>query len=121
MTEIKVSQLPEASEINDSDLLMIVQSGTNKKITKENCKFASGDEIYVGDTEPTGDDTESLKLWFTSDDALVGEGSYISNEYGTSQTIGYSQEYMNSAIGKLGKTLWTGTFTTGSTTIPPGC
>lgn len=73
MAEIKVSQLPEASQINDDDLIMIVQNGENKKITKENCQFASGDEIYVGDTEPTGDDAESVKLWLSEDDALEPE------------------------------------------------
>lgn len=64
MTEIKVSQLPEASEINDSDLLMIVQSGTNKKITKANARFASGDEISIGTTQPVEDE----KLWIKSDE-----------------------------------------------------
>lgn len=73
MAEIKVSQLPEATQINDDDLIMIVQSGTNKKITKANARFASGDEIYVGDTEPTGEDADSVKLWLSDDDALEPE------------------------------------------------
>lgn len=59
MAEIKVSQLPEASAINDEDLIMIVQNGTNKKITKENCQFASGDEVAISTTEPS----EEEKLW----------------------------------------------------------
>lgn len=99
MAEIKVSQLPEATQINDEDLLMIVQGNTNKKITKANAKFASGDEIFVGDTLPSGEDADSIKLWLTDDDALEGEGNYISNEYGTSQEIGYSQEYANEHYG----------------------
>lgn len=101
-SELAVSSLTEATEINDADYLIINQSGTNKKISKANARFASGDEVYVGDTEPTGDDADSVKLWLSSDDALVGEGSYISNTYGTSQTIGYSQEYTNDyAVGKV--------------------
>ena len=43
MAEIKVSQLPEASEINDNDLLMIVQSNVNKKIT--NANFISSNNL----------------------------------------------------------------------------
>ena len=92
MAEIKVSQLPEASQINDNDLLMIVQGGENKKITKENCQFASGDEVAVSTTEPT---EESIKLWINPDESVNVYGSYISNTYGTSQAIGYSQEYAN--------------------------
>lgn len=33
--EIKVSELPQASQVNAEDLLMIIQGGANKKITKE--------------------------------------------------------------------------------------
>ena len=57
-----------------------------------------GAEIFVGDTLPSGDDADSIKLWLTDDDALEGEGKYISNEYGTSQEIGYSQEYLNGKV-----------------------
>lgn len=35
MSEIKVSQMPEANNINDNDLLMIIQGGYNKKMPKE--------------------------------------------------------------------------------------
>ena len=33
MDGIKVSQLPEASNVGNNDLLMIVQSGISKKVT----------------------------------------------------------------------------------------
>lgn len=36
MANIKVSQLPTATEFNDDDYVMIVQSNQNKKITKQN-------------------------------------------------------------------------------------
>ena len=32
--EVKVSELPIATNVNDDDLVMIVQSGFNKKVTK---------------------------------------------------------------------------------------
>ena len=35
MANIKISELPEATSVQDDDLLMIIQEGTNKKVTKE--------------------------------------------------------------------------------------
>lgn len=93
MAEIKVSQLPEASEINDADLLMIVQNGTNKKITKANARFASGDEISIGTTEPTEDE----KLWINPEDIPSGSLNPITNEYSVAQDKGYSCNYTNNA------------------------
>lgn len=34
--EVKVSELPIATNVNDDDLVMIVQNGFNKKVTKSN-------------------------------------------------------------------------------------
>ena len=93
MAEIKVSQLPEASQINDNDLIMIVQGGTNKKITKENCQFASGDEISIGTTEPS----EEEKLWINPNEIPSGSGSYISNVYSDAQDKAYSCHYTNNS------------------------
>lgn len=78
MAEIKVSELNEASQINDNDLLMIVQNGENKKITKENCQFASGDEVAVSTTEPSD---EELKLWINPNDIPSGEGLLLNKIY----------------------------------------
>lgn len=36
MEEVKVSELPVATNVNDGDLVMIVQDGYNKQVTKEN-------------------------------------------------------------------------------------
>lgn len=36
MSNIKISEMTEAESLNDNDLLTIVQSGVNKKITKQN-------------------------------------------------------------------------------------
>lgn len=91
MAEIKVSQLPEASQINDNDLIMIVQGGTNKKITKENCQFASGDEISIGTTEPTGEE----KIWIDPTEIPSGIGTDISNVYSDAQDKAYSCHYSN--------------------------
>ena len=51
MANIKVSELPTATSFEDDDYVMIVQSNTNKKITKENMYGNynySSNEIVVG-------------------------------------------------------------------------
>ena len=53
-----------------------------------------GAEIEVSTTEPT----EEEKIWINPNESVNVYGSYISNEYGTSQAIGYSQEYVNNLI-----------------------
>ena len=70
-----------------------------------------GTEIAISTTQPSGDEV----LWINPDEVPTGQGSYISNEYGSSQEIGYSQEYVNN---HFGKTLWTGSFTSGSINVP---
>lgn len=61
-SEVKIGDLSEATQINDADYLIINQSGTNKKISKANARFASGDEISIGTTQPS----EEEKLWINS-------------------------------------------------------
>ena len=51
MAQIKVSELPTASNFNDDDYTMIVQNNTSKKIAKENLNMSykySTSEIVVG-------------------------------------------------------------------------
>ena len=38
MSEIKVSEMTEATEVNNNDLLMIVQDGINKKVKIDKIK-----------------------------------------------------------------------------------
>lgn len=92
--EIKVSELPEASQINDNDLIMIVQNGTNKKITKENCQFASGDEVAISTTEPSEDE----KLWINPNDTPSGTLNPITNTYSVAADKAYSCNYMNNSL-----------------------
>lgn len=67
-------------------------------------------EIAISTTQPSGNEV----LWINPDEVPTGQGSYISNEYGSSQEIGYSQEYVNN---HFGKTLWTGSFTSGTINV----
>lgn len=54
MSNIKISEMAEAESLNDNDLLTIVQSGVNKKITKQNAIgniiTALNDPTYVTGT-----------------------------------------------------------------------
>lgn len=79
-------------------------SGTNiKTINNEsllgagNITVSAEDEIAISTTEPTGNEI----LWINPNEVPSGIGSYISNTYGTSQEIGYSQEYVNTELDKL--------------------
>lgn len=115
--EVQIGQLTEATQINDEDYLIITQNGTNKKISKANAKFASGDEVYVDDTEPIGEDDDSVKFWIEpSEDSVDAEGTYISNEYGIAQDKGYSQEYINKLLAYSTDEKRVGTFVDGKPT-----
>ena len=53
-------------------------------------------EIAISTTQPSGDEV----LWINPNEVPSGIGSYISNTYGESQEIGYSQEYINEELTK---------------------
>ena len=67
MSNIKISEMAEAESLNDNDLLTIVQSGINKKITKQN---AIGD-IIQAINNPTYTTTEGTDL--SIDNTRVGK------------------------------------------------
>lgn len=52
------------------------------------------EEVSISTTQPT----DTSEIWIDPNDVPSIQGSYISNTYGTSQTIGYSQEYVNSLL-----------------------
>ncbi len=61
-SELDLSNMPEATQINDNDYLIINQGGTNKKISKSNSQFASGEEVAISTTTPVDPENE-IKLW----------------------------------------------------------
>lgn len=65
--EIKVSDLPVASYINDSDLLMIVQGQANKQMTKEILQNAILDSIQIDKQVQ-----EYLLVGLAADSNLIG-------------------------------------------------
>lgn len=62
MSNIKISEMQEATELNDDDLLTIVQDGMNKKISKQN---AIGD-IIGAINNPTYTTAEGTDLTITN-------------------------------------------------------
>lgn len=52
-----------------------------------------GSGAYIGTTQPPADDNSNI--WVNPDESVNVYGNYISNQYGTSQEIGYAQEYVN--------------------------
>ncbi|WP_405317632.1 tail fiber protein [Faecalibacillus faecis] len=59
MAEMKVSEMIEAEQVNDEDLIMIVQNGVNKKVpaSKVGTGQAGGDTLPIGAIMPFGSDT----------------------------------------------------------------
>lgn len=61
MSNIKISEMAGATNLNDGDLLTIVQSGVNKKITKETVVKSFSDKLVtVGVTAPQNGE----RVWF---------------------------------------------------------
>lgn len=98
MANIKVSELPTATEFNDDDYVMIVQSNTNKKITKENMYgnyLFSTEEIIIGkwvDDKPiyrktfigtsTDVDGVSINIANLNADVIVDVYGWVKSSYG---------------------------------------
>lgn len=53
MSEIKVSELPQASQLNDADLVMIVQGNANKKITAATFNTANDTRLDTAESNIT--------------------------------------------------------------------
>ena len=88
MSNIKISEMTEATELNDNDLLTIVQGGLNKKITKQN---AIGD-IIGAINNPTYTTTEGTDL--TINNTRVGN-MYIEYYGNTTQETTTGRNYFN--------------------------
>lgn len=84
MSNIKISEMAEAESLNDNDLLTIVQSGVNKKITKQN---AIGD-IIQAINNPTYTTTEGTNL--SIDNTRVGKMKF--KFYGDTEQDSYNGE-----------------------------
>lgn len=73
MEEAKVSELPVASTVNDDDIVMIVQNGFNKQITKEDLLNDTETEISNLETQVANLETQISDLVeYTTDEIAVG-------------------------------------------------
>ena len=93
-SQLDLSNMTEATQINDSDYLIINQNGETKKISKSNSQFASGDEIAISTTTPVDPDNE-LKLWVNPDEIITPSKIYVDNEYSDATDKSYSCDYIN--------------------------
>ena len=59
MTEIKVTELPETTTLNDSDLLMVVQSGASKKMQVQTLPFDTKEDVSNKVTSLSSSSTNS--------------------------------------------------------------
>lgn len=109
--EIKVSELPQASQVNAADLLMIIQGGANKKIP-----FATLNEENDSRLDAAETDVDNLETRM----AAVEERNIMTLNKNTTQSITQNtnpqQVTFNSSI-KTGTKL---TFSNNSIKIGPG-
>ena len=78
MSNIKISELTEATEANENDLLMIIQNGENKKIKASKVgtgKAGGGDTLPIGAILPFSSDTIP-NGWLLCDGRAVSRTEY---------------------------------------------
>lgn len=80
MNGIKVSQLPEAVDVNNSDIAMIVQEGSSKKVNVENLLASKQDKLTAGDNiEIDGDTISATDTTYTAGTGIDITDGVISN------------------------------------------
>lgn len=75
MSEIKVSELPEASQLNNGDLIMIVQGSANKKIAAG--IFNTNNDSRLDALETDTSDLKTANTFSTSETVI---GKWINNK-----------------------------------------
>ena len=63
MSDIKVSEMPEASELNNNDLLMVVQNGINKKAGINKLGISNIEEKIKNMTTYSAEEINTGKIW----------------------------------------------------------
>jgi hypothetical protein len=85
----KVSDLNNDSGFIDKDVNNLTNYDTS---TTVNTKISDADEVLIGSDSGI---KASHDLWVDTSDVTPYINSEISNDYGTAQNLGYSQEYQN--------------------------
>lgn len=94
--EIKVSELPEAAQVNDADLVMIIQGGANKKITNQ--AFQSSNTTRL-DTLETNVASNTARLDKKDARIVVNLTSNVTTS--AEGTIPFSNVFFNNSDGLL--------------------
>lgn len=63
--EIKVSELPEATQVNDNDVMMIIQNGVNKKVTRRNLEMSEDKKVKKIEKILTEGSTDTYRVTYT--------------------------------------------------------
>ena len=63
MSDIKVSEMPEAIELNNNDLLMVVQNGSNKKVKIDKLGISDLDKKINDISVYSTEETDAGKIW----------------------------------------------------------
>lgn len=83
--EIKVSEMQEAEEVNDEDIVMVIQKKVNKKAKIKQIK----NELAVSPTQPTTNE----KVWFK-----CGKNKFDSDELSSKTALGITTSFSNSIM-----------------------
>lgn len=100
MAEIKISELTEATSVDGSETLVIVASGTTKKVSIDNSRETAAEieaklDTYYGDTDwrtpATGTGEENVQSdWNEAD---TGSDAYILNKPATMTPVSHDNTY----------------------------
>ena len=88
----KVSDLTNDSGFIDKDVNNLTNYDTS---TTVDTKISNSEEVLIGSDSGI---KASHELWVDTSDATPYVNSEISNDYGTAQNLGYSQEYVNNKL-----------------------
>lgn len=88
MAEMKVSEMIEAEQVNDEDLIMIVQNGVNKKVpaSKVGTGQAGGEVLPVGSEIEFDGESEEIPVGWEEVDNVLWQNSSPTSDF-SGQTI----------------------------------
>jgi hypothetical protein len=106
---IKISELPQASQLTSDDIIPIVQSGETKKVSVTNVITNSHNtnqtNTYSSDYINNNFNKVNVQTSQTTSTTDTYSCNYIDNkiknEYNTNTTEGYSSNYINNKIEEL--------------------
>lgn len=100
--EIKVSELPVASRLNDGDQIMIVQGGANKRITADTFNQDNSESITdIDNRVKVLEDKNIMTITKTQDQTIEANTNPVIITMNSSKSVGTKLTYTNNSI-KIG-------------------